>query len=291
MKEVLKIFSDESSSKSKRYNSVCALSIKSSVFDQLLNDLKEILDKYNITEIKFSETKTHKPKVECAREFILTAIKYASDNKLRIDVIIWDMQDTRHSIQGRDDEENFKRMYFHLLRNVVERWKIFQCNFYPDEKSTFNYNEITTYLNSTIYPRKEPFIIKLFKEERINFNFLEVIPQKSEQNPLIQLADLFAGFGCFSRENADAFKKWKLKRNNVNNYDLFEDCNKVEENEREAIKNRFHIIELIKSECEKSGISISLDTNGYLKTFNPKEKINYWHYEPQGDYDKAPKRH
>lgn len=289
MKEdLLKIFSDESSSKSKRYNSICAISGKSSIIDQLLNNLKKILTKHGIKEVKFSEIKTHKSKIECAKEFFLKAIEYASNNQLRIDVIIWDLQDSRHSIPGRDDEENFKRIYFHLLRHIVESWKVFNCNFYPDERSTFNYNEIIDYLNSTKYPRKEPFIIKMFKEEKIKFNFCEIIPQKSENNPLVQLADLFAGFACFSKENADIFKKWKSKIEKEKYPSLFGDFGEREEDEKETIKNRFEIIELIKSECKKCGIKVSLNTNNYLKTFDPNERINFWHYEPQGEYDKAP---
>ena len=35
-------------------------------------------------------------------------------------------------------------------------------------------------------------------------------------------------------------------------------------------------------------LGVSLKTNNRLQTFNRNNPINFWNYEPQGDYDKAP---
>ncbi len=291
--EILKIYTDESSSERGRFKSICAVSGLSSDLRDLENELKKLLQDKQISELKFSEVRTHKPKIECAKSFIEKAIDYTSSGKIRIDVIIWDLHDSRHAVQGRDDKENLERMYFHLLRNIVERWEIFKCSFYPDEHSEYDYKEIIDYLNKTKYPRKEPGILKLFKEQRTKFKFIKVKQQKSENNPLIQLADLFAGVACFSREKSGEYKNYNTQnynrqKENKGQISLLGISSKSQTESSKSTLSRFQIIEFIKELCEKKGLSVSLNTNGYLKTFNPEIPINFWHYEPQGDYDRAP---
>ncbi|MEO1785201.1 DUF3800 domain-containing protein [Thermodesulfobium sp. 4217-1] len=276
--DILDIYTDESASKSQRFRSICAISGLSNNLEKLKEELKSKINLYGLSELKFAEVRTHQPRVNCAKDFISVAVDYASRREIRIGVIIWDLHDSRHSIQGRDDRENLERMYFHLLRNIVERWKRFNCRFYPDEHSKYNYKKIVDYLSKTKYPREEPYILELFRKERRQFNFIDVKEQKSEEQVLIQLADLFAGIACFSRENANNFKSYKKKKE-----DETEDIGKT-------FKNRFELIELIKKECEECKIKISLNTCDFLKTFKPSQPINFWHYEPQGEYDKAPTR-
>ena len=51
------------------------------------------------------------------------AIKAVLEKSIRIDSLMWDIDDSRHKISGRDDTANLCRMYHHLLRNVfLERW-------------------------------------------------------------------------------------------------------------------------------------------------------------------------
>lgn len=287
-KKVIEIHTDESASG--RFKSICAISGFNDRLVELENKLKEKLNFYNLSELKFTDVRTHKPKIECAKDFISIAVDYASKQKIRIEVIIWDLYDSRHSVPGRDDKGNLERMYFHLLRNIAEKWKVFNCKFYPDEHSEYEYQKIIRYLNKTKVPRrKEPYILALFREESIPFNFIEVKQQKSEKQPLIQLADIFAGFACFSREKSDEFKIYKNQKENKKQPSLFtENIDKTELELKKANLNRFQIIEFIKESFERKGISVSLNKNNYLKTFDPAIPVNFWHYEPQGDYDKAP---
>lgn len=117
----------------------------------------------------------------------------------------------------------------------------------------------------------------------IVFNFINVKQKKSEEQPLIQLADIFAGFTCFSREKADEFARYKKEKERYLQPSLFSDTQ--EEEIRQTLKNRFELIEIIKDRCKKS---VNLDTNNYLKTYDPSQPVNFGNYEPQGNYDKAP---
>jgi len=284
--KILCIYSDESFQS--RFKSICAVSGYKENLDNLKNKLVGILEEFQVKELKFIDVRTHSNKIDCCIEFINTSIDFAAEKLIRIDVLIWDIEDSRHKISGRDEKENLERMYFHLLRNVIERWNIINCEFYPDEHTEFEYKKIIDYLNLTKTPRTEPSIITLFKQERINFNFTKVESQKSNENHLIQLCDIFAGFASFSRERSKEFKSWNIKKKDKNNLTLFDDQNSDEDENAKSTTKRFEIIEHISNKCKNRNISISLNTNNYLKTYDKNLSINFWHYEPQGDYDKAP---
>ncbi len=292
-KQNLLIFSDESRRAKKeigkgKFESICAISLLKGSLDSLKVELQKYLDEHKIAELKFKDVRTYKPKVECCKKFIETAIKFSSKDLIRVDIIIWDLEDSRHKIPGRDDKENLERMYFHLLRNVSEIWGITNCEFYPDENSEYDYQKIIDYLSSTKTPRIEPGILTLFKQERINFNLEKVEQQNSKQNPVIQLCDILAGIGRFSRENCNEFSSWKGQKESKNSPSLFNDASDEEDGVTASNSNRFELIEYLAEKCKKKGISISLNTNNYLKSYDKRLPINFWHYEPQGDYDKAP---
>jgi len=294
MNKKILIYSDESRRKKGnggqgKFEALCAISFPEESLDHLSNELKKHLNEHNIGELKFVDVRTHKPKVECCKKFIDTAIEFASKGLIRVDVVIWDLSDSRHNIQGRNDKANLERMYFHLLRNVSERWNIFDCEFYPDENSEYDYEEIRDYLNSTKTPRIEPGLLTLFKQERKNFNFLNVKSQNSKNNCIIQLCDVFVGIGRFSRENSNEYKIWNNQRKSNNQPTFFNNNDITEENGiSKSNYSRFKLIEYLAEKCKKKGIIISLNTNNYLKSYDNKFPINFWHYEPQGNYDKAP---
>ena len=283
--KLLDIFSDESSGS--RFRALCSVSLLDADLEKIQVDFQKILSKYDFKEVKFNELRTHKPKLDCAREFIEIAIDFASKNKLRIDVLIWDIQDSRHNIVGRDDKENLERMYYHLLRTVIEAWKIFKIDWYPDEHLEYDYKKIADFIDLTKFPRTKPLIIKMFEEQKINLEVASLQPQKSEDQPLIQLADLFAGLARFSRENSDNYIKWTKYLENKKMPSLF-NLESEEEEQKQTLINRFELIELIATKCKEKRISVSINTNKYLKTYDKKIPINFWHYEPKGEYDKAP---
>ncbi|QJR21983.1 hypothetical protein BREVNS_1233 [Brevinematales bacterium NS] len=292
MKEDLLIYSDESGL-NERYRSLCAVSGKENDLDALRQCLFKILQSKNITELKFNEISGHVPKIECCKDFLCVAIDFASRNKIRIDVLIWDIEDSRHKLRGRDDKENLERMYFHLLKHVVESWGIFDFKFFPDEHSEFDYRKIANYLNLTKYPRQKPGDIPLlFRGERINFKVKEVKPQNSQREPLIQIADIFAGFGRFSIQKSAEYTKWRSNsRKNENQDWLFSSDDMLEDpKENKTLNQRFELIDFLSKKCKEKNISVSIKSNDYLKTYDSALQINFWHYEPQGEYDKAPTR-
>ncbi len=131
-------------------------------------------------------------------------------------------------------------------------------------------------------------MITLFKQRRINFTFEKVKQQNSKQNSIIQLCYIFTGFGHFSRESYDEFSRWRNHKKSEIIPSLFNNANYEKIEISKSNQNRFELIDYIAEECKKRNISVSLNTNKYLKSYEGELPINFWLYEPQGDYDKAP---
>lgn len=286
--EVFQIYSDESNIEDKRYTSICAISGNCKNLNELKQKLFDILNNNKINELKFSEIKLHVPKINTAEQFINIAVKFVVCKKIRIDILTYDLQDSRHNILGRDDIENLERMYYKLIRNCCERWRRTEWEFYPDENSAYNWKEIQEYLNSTTIPRKKPELISLFEEEEYKLKFYKVEQKKSDDEPLIQLADLFAGFHWFSIIYGKQLMKFIQEENNNNELFLFNDQSDETENLNSTKINRFLLIKKFNELCKQHKLGVSLKNKKCLWTPEPKNPINFWKYEPQGEYDKAP---
>lgn len=87
-----------------------------------INDkLVEILIKYNISTKKFKWNKFNSmDKVNALEKFLEYLFRLMSDDLVFIHTIIWDIQDSRHEIVGRDDNKNLSLMYYKLIKNFVK---------------------------------------------------------------------------------------------------------------------------------------------------------------------------
>jgi len=161
---------------------------------------------------------------------------------------------------------------------------------YPDENSAINWLEIQFYLNQTKLPRRSsPGLITFFKKDPYNINFLKIEQLNSKNEPLIQLADLFAGMARFSKEKGRECVKWLNVQKKKNQLALFEYEEQEETEDRtKTDHNRFILVGDFSNLCKKHKIGVSLNTKKYLWTPDPKNPINFWNYEPQHEQDKAP---
>jgi|Deesub1362A_J573_1020465.scaffolds.fasta_scaffold00174_15 hypothetical protein len=287
-------YSDESGTFTERFQAIAVVTGQDIVLSQLTNHLKRILADKRIPEVKFALIRTHRPIIEAAQEFVQCFVKeFASKAKARVDVLVWDVQDSRHAVQGRDDAANLERMYYKVLTHAARRWNQAEWNFYPDENSQIRWHELAQVLDRTRLSGYQANSLLLLENERVGqlLQIRNTEPRNSVREPLIQLADLFAGMGCFTRREGENCVKWLDSR-----------CNKdqlrfanffCEEPTDETIKtkqNRFQLVGEFKVLCDQYGMGVSLREKRYLCTFNPTYPINFWNYEPQHELDQAPKR-
>ena len=172
-----------------------------------INDkLVEILIKYNISIKKFKWNKFNsRDKVSALKEFLEYLFKLMVDNLVFIHTIIWDIQDSRHDVVGRDDIENLSRMYYKLIKNFAKD-KLKNGDYltvYPDRNNAVDWSLIEEILpNDGVYNTKELSFCT------VGLSKVCIKESNTNENALIQIADIFAGMARTSYEDYGRYEKW-----------------------------------------------------------------------------------
>jgi len=285
-------FSDESNWNVGQFRSLSLVTTTIEYLDGLEGELAQIFFESDVSEFKWKELRGARERF-AAEKMCTFAIKKATTRQLRVDVLIWNIQDSRHDIQGRDDIANLERMYYHLFRNVLRKrwpnnavWRLI-----PDEHTAIKWETIEDCLGQvSVRPHAErsiltggKFLVRLQRE----FGLQEIISGKSSDCPLLQLADLFAGLAVFSRKKVGEYQEWlnecspqlRLFKNNTDGI-----------SSSRASKERFVVLHFFDTECKNGKLGVSLKSDCGLWTPNPSNPLNFWMYKPQHPEDKAPTR-
>lgn len=200
-------YSDESGTFTRRFQSIALITSQESKLSELRNHLKNILSSKGVTEVKFELIRTHLPIIEAAHEFLYCIVsEFANRKKIRVDILTWDTQDSRHAIQGRNDIANLEHMYYKIFVHAARQWKNQgEWNFHPDENSQISWGELARILSTTPLAKHQNNMQLLFENEKIDQPIKVKCPEplKSVQEPLIQLADLLAGMARFTKEEGE----------------------------------------------------------------------------------------
>ncbi len=284
-------YSDESSYNIGRFRSISLISLKSSLEDEIIQKLDTIIDESGLSEFKWSKLRQAREHF-AAEKIINYVFQLALDEKIRIDTLIWDIEDSRHKIQGRDDIANLQRMYYHLFRSVLTyRWATgSNWALYPDQQSALNWNTIADYLDITGTNIKlEGSLFETFKL-RLSQDFqIETIAEtKSTDNSLIQVADLFAGLGAYSHAEYQKYEEWRKLENRqlTLELDFGQSGPSIKLSNRDKV--RCKIINQLNMLCKQHKLSIGLSSTRGFKSYKPQYPMNFWVYEPQHLNDKAP---
>jgi len=288
-------YSDESGIFDHHFQSIAVVSGKDEMLEELRNKLQEELDNRQIREVKFSEIIGYNsPIAQAARKFIIIAVKgFAINRKIRIDILTWDTLDSRHAVLGRDDFANLGRMYYHLLIHMARQWNQIHWNLYPDNNPKVDWTETTKYLNVTSLYRtnlQQPELVEVPEYEKLQFSRIQQVD--SIREPLVQLADLFAGMARYSHEDGQQCVQWLESR--VSKWQLkFKGLCPTNNTRDVRTRKRACLYQLIGKLyrlCKQYKLYVSIHEKGCLWTRICTKPINFWPYEPQGSYDKAPVR-
>lgn len=294
-RSIFSVYSDETGLFDKRFQGIALVSGPDAALLALRNRLQSILQKNGVDEIKFSEVRTHRPKLLTAQGFIGCSVReYAIHAKCRIDVLVWDTQDLRHAIRGRDDVANVRIMYYRLLGHVARQWRQAEWGFYPDINTEIDWDEVSDFLSRASLSPPTTGLLPFFDLDRRDqlIRFTDIQPTDSLSEPLIQLADLFAGMARFSREEADACVQWLDSWGNKEQLELpdFVRATDATDETIQTKQNRYRLIGEFYRVCRRSRMGVSLRSRGCLRTLDPRNPINFWNYEPQHEHDQAPVR-
>lgn len=277
-------FSDDSEHVEGRFKSLALVSLKYSSFEHVQTSLDNILIDSGITnEFKWEKVRTAK-----YRFAALSLIDFVFQNcdKLRIDILIWDLNDYRHKgIIGRDDAENLVRMYYHLVSwTISKRWNVGNIlwDWYPDVQSSVDWNTLRDCLQN----KKHKCVRDLFNSNPLfqNVNLRSIVPTSSKHCSTIQLADLFAGIGSYSRGHFNKFQNWMNSKTGQRS--LFPSSAPIELSSSE--KERFIIINYFDKKAKDSRMHIGLKRTKGFRSFRPEKFVNFWEYRPQHFLDSAP---
>lgn len=283
-------YADESYYTKERYRSIAVVTFAAKLHDQIKQTFWECISSSGINEFKWVKLRQARERF-AAFKIIDASISLAVRRQLRIDVLIWDTQDSRHRIHGRDDVANLERMYYHLFKNVLQRrWPLGSkwCLF-PDENSALDWVSVQDYLDSagfTVSVNIDLFDQDFFRIRLLHdFQILRVQEVSSADEPICQVADLFAGIGVYSYLKYSKYKDWLLAEQDRLPFDSgvnFELSNSELE--------RFRVMKHFNECCRNHKLGVGLLSSRGLRTYNPRSPVNFWLYEPQHPGDKAPVR-
>jgi hypothetical protein len=285
-------FSDEAYYRGSRFRSIALISLEQQNFDSIQAELTSLLAQSCISEFKWSGLGGARERF-AAIKLIDKTIILSLDKLLRVDVLIWDIKDSRHDIKNRDDLANLQRMYYHLFDSTLRiRWPSESTwELFPDEQSIIDWSTMEDILQ--VSGRDFRLDKDIFSSNQFRYNLfsdyqiLRIEELESHSSPLVQLADLFAGLGAYSHSSYEKFLEWKREESAQIPMGLFEKArNKISLSKRD--RERCKIIDHLNNKCKKHKLSISLESIRGFFSYKPHMPINFWVYEPQHPQDKAP---
>ncbi|HUV65628.1 MAG TPA: DUF3800 domain-containing protein [Sedimentisphaerales bacterium] len=279
-------FADESNWNKGRYRSIALVSAIVEDARIFHNELDAIREDLGTREFKWV-------KANQRQGITLADFFFERCDRMRVDVLIWDIEDSRHStVSGRDDYANFARMYYHLFRNVLKKrwpdgssWLI--C---PDEQKAVDWLTLERCLYWKRWASDENLLtqcgeIKSFREF---YNIQEIRLVSSNRYLLVQLADMFAGLSTYSYPAVEKYFQWK--EDHDVNLTLFDsnDLGLERIPLSKSDEKRLPILHHICQESEKRKFQVSVKLSRGLYSANPRDPLNFWLYIPQRIEDKAP---
>ncbi len=136
-------FSDESNWNKGRFRSLGLVTLPADQLNYINDKVRHLFEESGVREFKWKELAGTKERF-AAEKLCKFTLEWALKGYLRVDVLIWDIEDSRHRIPRRDDVVNLGRMYYHLFRNVLRKrwpneaiWRL-----HPDEHTAMDWGTL-----------------------------------------------------------------------------------------------------------------------------------------------------
>lgn len=276
-------FTDESNHSDGDYRSIALLEVHEDLIWEVQSKFLSILNKYNIKKITSFKWKKiqNKNKSNALNELLKYLFLLLEEEQIKIEIIIWNIHDSRHEITGRDDSKNLSYMYDKLIKDFVKRnLKDYDHLYiYSDQIDSIDWNE----LEEIIF--NQDIEIKTYIESFdiiVGSKKVHIQESTTKDDPLIQIADIFAGLTKSSFLDYDRYEIWLTPGQQT----LFGPPKKISNRD----KYRFPIYKLIYEWGKDNKYGISLNSTRGFVSHDLKSPLNFWLYEPQHENDKAPKR-
>ncbi|WP_448575724.1 hypothetical protein [Thermomicrobium sp.] len=112
-------FTDESHWNTGRYRAIGLVTLVAQWQADIERVIREILSDQGITgELKWSKIDRDQDR-DAVLDLLCTALRLIAQDQLRVDVLIWDIEDSRHKVRRRDDLNNLQRLLYRICMVVL----------------------------------------------------------------------------------------------------------------------------------------------------------------------------
>lgn len=279
-------FADEANWNKGQFRAVASVSCPMELESDYTASLRAVLDQHGVGELKWKEVNGDK-KATAAAAAIDWFLERADEDRLRVDVLIWEVADPIHQRKRRQDPQNLEVKYFHHVRTLMRfRWPQNSIlRLIPDHMAELNWKRLQWFLVEEGANRLKRYQSNAIQEHRIYqpFSIESIQPGHSHEHPLIQLADLFAGMAVFSYEQFDRLDQWATQAAGDPPMTL---------TNKERV--RFPLLRLVYEWCDDEGLLVILPEYGGLRSMVPILPLNFWLWDSPGErqilVDSAAKR-
>ena len=175
MKKRYALVADESGNEGDAVQALAGLSGPFDSLVQLERDLRAVLKRHGLKELKWSQVRTRRPRLAAAREFLSLASSRAWQGELALDLLVVEARSASKAWLRLGRAQRFSGLYRALLRRALKRWKG-RLMMLPDQRSGVRWKSITRGMG--VHSLREA---------------------SSANLALVQLADLLAGMARGSR--------------------------------------------------------------------------------------------
>lgn len=278
-------YTDESSTRDPDFRSIACVSFPAEESKRINTEIGGLL---KVGEFKWQDLREGR-----MRDQALALVDYALGvlgGALRVDVLLWSMHDDRRrGLVGRDDMADLERMYYWLLKTVMDkRWpRSTLWDIHPDEHTEIDW---ATMFDVVGYPRRLDLSGRLLPDDDIRrlhtrSKLRTLRPVESRAVPVVQLADLFAGIAVFSWKDQIAFGEWCREVDPQQSL-----LGAVGSQKRKTIQvNRCEVLRHLLSRAKQASLGVGVSAGG-LRTLPPSRPLSFWKWEPQRSEDRAPVR-
>ncbi len=283
-------YGDESHWNKGHFRSVALVSLERTALSSLSDMLRKIVKTHSLSELSWKHLKS-KRESQAACDIVDCAVLLACQRQLRIDVLAWDITDSRHDIPRRDDVKNLQIMYHHVLKDVLgNRWKDeAKWSIHPDRFDKLDLakeREILEYIATgprDLHGRNRASQQSNNIDQEL-YRVCDIRFAVSAESTPIQLADLFAGLAVHSAEDHRLFSSWLDRANGQ--LELSGVGDDLSLSKRQSA--RFPVLKHLDEKCKSAKLGVSLNSKRRLWTPNPANPINFWWWNSQSEYDVAP---
>lgn len=290
--EQVSIYSDESGTHgSERFQAIGAFSGEKQSLVELEKVVVDVQTTYNVSNVSYKNINTSHDTQNAMKEIISAFLGQCDGASIRLDIITWDTHDRRHDVRFRDDTENLKRMYYHLLAQIIYHWRVPKLiGFYPDEKTSFDWEEdVQKFISSArgiaINQYHTQTIGGAIRDRKISFT-KDSCEVDDDNEPLVQGADLMAGLARKTYSEGDELRRWMKASGGRQQTMSFNKKESPGKNKAARFKLMKHFYDVAKK--NKFGLSFKENNRFQTNKYHQNKPLNVWKFVHVEGHNKAP---